>query len=164
MIKIIKYKKGLSIMEILVAFTIFLIALLAVVQLFYYSLSIETNSKMKEIALQNLGILSSYIKTSNIITFNDTSPYLSAPSGLLNPSGTFVNLNAAPLNTIQFVKPNLFERSIQARVVSDINSSTFPTTLGYHRVALFNVTIRWREKGKFQSINFEFSVSRDIIK
>jgi len=61
--------KGLSITEVLVAFTIFLIALLAVVQLFYQSISIETDTKLKEMAMQNASIIASYIKTANIITF-----------------------------------------------------------------------------------------------
>ena len=158
-----KKQKGFSIVEILVAFTIFLIALLSVIQLFYSSLSIETNTKMKEMALQNMGILASYIKTANIVTFNDTSPYLNVPAGLINPTGTFVPLNSAPLNTVQFVKPNLFQRSIQGQTLAD-PPFNLPINLGYHRTAIFNVTIRWIEKGKFQTINYSFSVSRDIIK
>ena len=119
---------------------------------------------MREIALQNVSILSAYIKTTNIIVFNDTSPFISFPTGLINSSGTFVPLNSAPLNTVQFVKPNLFERSIQARTITNINPTTYPSSLGFHRTALFTVTLRWREKGKFRSITLEFSVSRDIVK
>jgi uncharacterized membrane protein YcgQ (UPF0703/DUF1980 family) len=163
-LKIKNKLKGLSIIEILVAFAIFLIALLAVIQLFYSSLSIETNTKMKEIALQNMSILSSYVKTANIITFNDNAPFVNCPAGLITPAGSFVALNSAPLNNVQFVKPNLFERSIQVRTLTDINPSLYPTSLGFHRTALFTTTIRWREKGKFKSLTFEFSVPRDIIK
>jgi hypothetical protein len=157
--------KGLSITEVLVAFTIFLIALLAVVQLFYQSISIETDTKLKEMAMQNAFIIAGYIKTANIITFSDNAPFISGPPGLIDTtSTTFKPINSAPLNTLTFTKPNLFERNITARTINQINSTRFPATLGYTRVALFTLTIRYREKGRFQTITYNFSLSRDFIR
>jgi Tfp pilus assembly protein PilV len=157
--------KGLSITEVLVAFTIFLIALLAVVQLFYQSISIETDTKLKEMAMQNAAIIASYIKTANIITFSDSAPFISGPPKLINTTSTeFYSIDSDPLHTLTFTKPNLFQRNITATTINQINSTTFPATLGYTRVALFTLTIRYREKGKYKTITYNFSLSRDFIR
>ena len=157
--------KGLSITEVLVAFTIFLIALLAVVQLFYQSISIETDTQLKEMAMQNASVIASYIKTANIITFSDSAPFISGPPNLIDTtSTTFKPINSPPLSTLTFTKPNLFENHITVRTINQIDPTRISTTLGYTRVALFTLTIRYREKGRFQTITYNFSLSRDFIR
>lgn len=67
-----KLKKGITLTEILVAFTIFVVAIFSVVYLYYSVLRINTNASLAEAAMQNLDIICSYVKFSPGINFQDT--------------------------------------------------------------------------------------------
>ncbi|MFN4220192.1 MAG: hypothetical protein ACK4GJ_04645 [bacterium] len=173
--KKIKNKKGLSISEVLTAFALFIIAIFSVIYLYYSVMRINTNSSLAEAAMQNLDVVYSYIKNNQGIVFRDTIQattndyFLVTDSNLiqstprLNAPNNFVPLNSSPLNNLSFVKPTVFQRNIRVETLWNREGRGNLTQLGYHRVAVYTITIRWRDKNTFRTVSKTFVLSRDEV-
>lgn len=170
-------EKGLSITEILVALSIFIIAMFSVVLLYYSAMRINTNSNLAEAAMQNIDIIQSFVRVNRGVLFSSTLQSSTNDFFTIDPSLTgliqstpannnqnFVALNSPPLNSLQFVKANVFQRHIRVESLWNREGRNFNlVNLGYHRVWVYTVIIRWRDKNNWRSVRKIFSVSNDEV-
>ncbi|MGB9639119.1 MAG: type IV pilus modification PilV family protein [bacterium] len=144
--------KGFNLVEMLAAFTVFTLCILAILNVIYQAMNLESNSKNIDIALQNIRIIDNYLKHSNCISFNDTgNPIQINDQNLIN--GNFVELDALPLKKLKFNKPQLFKRNITVHALGNDGFS--------NRVAVFTITLRWKEKGVYRKVSIKTTISRD---
>jgi len=150
--------KGFNLVEMLAAFTVFSLCILAILNVIYQAMNLEVNSKNIDIALQNIRIIENYLKHSNCISFNDINhqnPIIINDQNLINDNNNnFVKLDSPPLNNIKFNKSQLFERNITVDYLRTNNSFT-------RRVAVFTITLRWKEKGIYRKVSITTTISRD---
>ena len=173
-----KNKRGLSLTEILVAFTIFVISMLAVVYLYYNVLRINTNTSLAEAAMQNVDVIASYLRSHSrsIIQFEDSEQpstrdhFIVLNANLIqstpsNNNNNFVNLNSPPLQGLNFVKPTVFQRNIRVETLWNREGrNNALINIGYHRVAVYTITIRWRDKNTWKTVRKVITISRDEVR
>lgn len=82
-----------------------------------------------------------------------------------NNNTNFVALNNPPLGNASLVKPGAFQRHIKVETLWNREGRNNTTIgLGYHRVAVYTITIRWRDKNSFRSVSKVISISRDEVR
>jgi hypothetical protein len=160
---IIKIKKGFNLVEMLAAFTVFSLCILAILNVIYQAMNLEFSSKNIDIALQNIRIIENYLKYSNSIVFIDNPNDQNYPikindANLIKTNDDFDKLNASPLDKIKFNKPELFERNIKVQTLNDFLNNQYSFS---NNVAVFTITLRWKEKGFYRKVSIRTTVSRD---
>ncbi len=152
--------RGFNLVEMLAAFTVFSLSILAILNIIYQAMNIETNTKNIDIALQNIRIIENYLKYSNPISFNQDGIEINNRN-LINNNNEFVKLNLEPLNNLKFNKPELFERNITVNTLNDSIESPSNSSDYNKRVAVFTITLRWKEKGFYRKISIRSTISKD---
>ncbi len=152
--------KGFNLVEMLAAFTVFSLCILAILNILYQAMNVETNTKNIDIALQNIRIIENYLKYSNSISFNDSGIKV-INNNLINNNDNFVSLNSEPLNNLKFNKPELFERNIKAITLGESIENPSNSSKYNQRVAVFTITLRWKEKGSHRKLTIKTTVSKD---
>ena len=136
-----KKRRGLSLVELLLALTLLTIAIGTVLELFTLSTRAATFDRNRNEALSNLKLLASFIESSQIILPDVNEPYYQDPQGIVtDPNGTgadntFVPLDDPPFSSLDFVNPEKFERSISVRPISGFE--------GYLIEVI--ITLRWKD-------------------
>lgn len=155
--------KGFNLVEMLAAFTVFSLCILAILNILYQAMNVETNTKNIDIALQNIRIIENYLKYSNSIVFIDNPNDQNYPikindTNLIKTNDYFDKLNAPPLDKIKFNKPELFERNIKVQTLNDFLNNQYSFS---NNVAVFTITLRWKEKGFYRKVSIRTTISRD---
>jgi len=157
---ITRSKKGFNLVEMLAAFTVFSLSILAILNVIYQAMNLEFSSKNIDIALQNIRIIENYLKYSNSIVFidNPNDPIGINDTNLINTNDDFDKLNAPPLDKIKFNKPELFERNIKVQTLNNLLNRQ--DSFG-NNIAVFTITLRWKEKGFYKKVSIRTTISRD---
>jgi hypothetical protein len=155
-------KKGFNLVEMLAAFTVFSLCILAILNVIYQAMNLEFSSKNIDIALQNIRIIENYLKYSNSIVFIDNPNDQNYPikindANLIKTNDEFDKLNAPPLNKIKFNKPELFERNIKVQTFNNFLNNRY--SFG-NNVAVFTITLTWKEKGFYRKVSIRTTISR----
>jgi len=153
-------RKGFNLVEMLAAFTVFSLSILAILNVIYQAMNLEFSSKNIDIALQNIRIIENYLKYSNSIVFidNPNDPIGINDTNLINTNDDFDKLNAPPLDKIKFNKPELFERNIKVQTFNNFLNNRY--SFG-NNIAVFTITLRWKEKGFYKKVSIRTTISRD---
>jgi hypothetical protein len=157
---ITRSKKGFNLVEMLAAFTVFSLCILAILNVIYQAMNLEFSSKNIDIAIQNIRIIENYLKYSNSIVFidNPNDPIGINDTNLIKTNDDFDKLNAPPLDKIKFNKPELFERNIKVQTFNNFLNNRY--SFG-NNVAVFTITLRWKEKGFYRKVSIRTTISRD---
>lgn len=152
--------KGFNLVEMLAAFTVFSLCILAILNILYQAMNVETNTKNIDIALQNIRIIENYLKYSNPIVFNESGIEV-INNNLINNNDDFVLLNLEPLNNLKFNKPELFERNIKVSTLGESIKNASSSSNYNQRVAVFTITLKWKEKGFYRKLTIKTTISKD---
>jgi competence protein ComGC len=163
---ITRSKKGFNLVEMLAAFTVFSfftvfsLCILAILNVIYQAMNLEFSSKNIDIAIQNIRIIENYLKYSNSIVFIDNlnDPIGINDTNLIKTNDDFDKLNAPPLDKIKFNKPELFERNIKVQTFNNFLNKQY--SFG-NNIAVFTITLRWKEKGFYKKVSVRTTISRD---